>query len=92
MEWGRESCDVAVGNSVWKLKLNFHLHYWEERPMRVVMEEGSLLRRSRWWRRAEWRNEEEKRNEEREKKSLNKIIKYYFNKNKDKIESVLECS
>ena len=67
MEWGKDSGDVAVGDSIWKSKLNFHLHYWEERPMRVVMEEGSLLWRSRWWR-AEWGNEEEKRNEEREKK------------------------
>ena len=43
MEWGKDSGDVAVGDSIWKSKLNFHLHYWEERPMRVVMEEGSLL-------------------------------------------------
>ena len=75
MEWGKDSGNVTVGDSVWKPKLNFHLHYWEEKPMRVVMEEGSLLWQSRWWRRAEWRNKEEMRNEEREKKSLNKIIK-----------------
>jgi hypothetical protein len=29
------------------------------------------------------------RNEEREKQSLNKIIKYYFNKNKNKIKRIV---